>query len=209
MSFLIRKHFMTDKRFSIVQKLTVLALVTLISGCATGPQLTTQDPDAPPAANLWQWRAQGKMAFRDAQQSQSANLDWQQQGARYELLLTGPLGQGATRLSGRPFNVTLTLSDGQQIKAASPEQLIQRGLQWPLPISNLVYWIRGLPAPGAYQSLGEHQFSQDGWHVSFSRYVEQGNLKLPSRLKVERQQWRLILVINQWQTGSSATDLAP
>ena len=42
----------------------------------------------------------------------------------------------------------LQTSDGKRYNAASPEQLLAEQWGFHLPVSNMKYWVRGLPVPG-------------------------------------------------------------
>ncbi|WP_416885363.1 lipoprotein insertase outer membrane protein LolB [Marinospirillum sp.] len=182
--------------------LLISLILLLLSGCAT--QITPLSP-APhatePNAALWHWQLQARTALSHGNERQTANLDWQQQGPNYQLRLFGPFGQGAAYLSGAPFLVTLTLSNGEQHQAATPEQLLARELNWPLPLSNLVYWVRGLPAPGPYRRLEDQQIEQDGWQIQWSRFSQQGDWQLPGLIDLHNPPLSIRMAIHTWQPG--------
>ena len=90
---------------------------------------------------------------------------------------------------------------GRKFAAAkSTEQL-----RLDLPVSNLLWWIRGLPAPESRSRITldseSHlaQLEQDGWKVEYQRYVEQNGYALPERLKLYGQDLEVTLVIKDWQ----------
>lgn len=184
---------------SLLRLSPLLVLLLLLSACGTQSLAPPTPGQQEGTAGLWHWQLQGRLALNDGQSSHSASLDWQQQGDRYQLQLFGPLGQGSARLDGEPFLVSLTTSDGQLLQAASPEQLIQQGLGWNLPLSNLVYWVRGLPAPGRFDRLSDQQIQQQGWQVEWRRYTETAGHRLPSLLVATQGPVQLRLAINTWQ----------
>jgi len=177
-------------------------LLLLLSACTGRPSLPTATDDLKPNAKLWHWQAQGRIAFTNKKASHSANLDWQQDGYNYQLQLFGPLGQGSARLEGKPFKVILTTSDGTQIEASSPEQLLTENSGWELPLSNMIYWIRGMTAPGKYQKIDEQTFIQNGWLVEWRRFSQVDQYLLPSLLTAEKDQLSFRLAINKWQIFS-------
>ncbi|SFC03339.1 outer membrane lipoprotein LolB [Marinospirillum celere] len=180
--------------------LLLLTLFTsLLVGCASHPLPPVPKPDSvAPNAKLWHWQVQGRLAINDGQERHSANLDWQQQGFEYELMIFGPLGQGRARLEGQPFRVRLTTSDGKTLEASSPEQLIREGLGWDLPLSNLIYWVRGLPAPGEHLYLDTQLLRQGHWEVEWRRFTEVEGYQLPSLIIARQGNFELRLAVNTW-----------
>ncbi len=179
--------------------LTIGCLLLLLTACSSQPSLPTATVELEPNAQLWHWQAQGRIAFANEKNNHSANLDWQQNGYVYHLQIFGPLGQGSARLEGEPFKVTLTTSDGQQIQASSPEQLLAENSTWELPISNMVYWIRGIAAPGKFVQINPQTFIQNGWQVEWRRFTQVDNYQLPSLLIAKKDALSFRLSINKWQ----------
>lgn len=179
--------------------LVSLLMLFLLAGCSSQP-LTPPQPEEQQANNqLWHWQIQGRIALNDGNNSHSASLDWQQQGYHYQLQIFGPLGQGSARLDGQPFHVSLTTSDGETRMASSPEQLLQQGLGWNFPLSDLIYWVRGIPAPGPATWLSSNQIEQHGWLVEWRRHTQINGYQLPELLIASNGRIQLRLAINRWQ----------
>ncbi|MBE0506624.1 MAG: outer membrane lipoprotein LolB [Marinospirillum sp.] len=188
-----------------------LLMLFLLGGCSSQP-LAPPPPEAQQAnSHLWHWQIQGRIALNDGSNSHSATLDWQQQGYHYQLQIFGPLGQGSARLDGQPFRVSLTTSDGEVLMASSPEQLLQQGLGWNFPLSDLIYWVRGIPAPGVAIQISDNQLEQNGWLVEWRRYTLVNGHQLPQLLLASNGRVQLRLAINQWQVSEAqpATQPAP
>lgn len=184
---------------SLKTLLLMLLTLLLISACSSQP-LAPPPPEAQQAnSRLWHWQLQGRIALNDGSNSHSATLDWQQQGYQYQLQIFGPLGQGSARLDGQPFRVTLTTSDGEVLQASSPEQLLQQGLDWNFPLSDLIYWVRGIPAPGPVIQISTSQLEQNGWQVEWRRYTQVNGYQLPELLVASNGNIQLRLAINRWQ----------
>ena len=119
--------------------------------------------------------------------------------------LSGPLGRGAARLTGREGAVTLEVAGQGRYQAESPEALLEQQLGWRLPVSHLLWWVRGLPAPDSKSRLtldGDSHLArleQDGWNVEYSSYAQQDGYWLPERLKLHGQDLDVTLVIKSWQ----------
>lgn len=151
------------------------------------------------------WQLNGAIAIKTAQQGQTASLSWQQLSRQnYHISLYGPLGAGRVTLTGHKDGVRL-LANNKLYQAKTPEALMQEMLGWQLPVGNLYYWVRGLPAPSlqaqvrfdSYHHLSRLQ--QQGWTVTYQRYTGVGHFDLPSLLTLQRQDLTVKIVISQWQ----------
>lgn len=154
---------------------------------------------------LQDWQLTGRTAFAGPDESGTAALHWRQQGQRYRVLLRAPLGSGSMRLEGDERGATLTTSRGEQAQAADAGALVRELTGYALPVEVLRYWLRGLPAPGARKSAGFdaegllRRLRQAGWEVRYEEYGEFLGLRLPVRLQLENDTWRLRIVVSQWR----------
>ncbi|MCP6330038.1 lipoprotein insertase outer membrane protein LolB, partial [Klebsiella pneumoniae] len=86
--------------------------------------------------------------------------------------------------------VELEVANQGRYQAESPEALLEEQLGWRLPVSHLLWWVRGLPAPASRSVVtldGNSHLSrleQDGWQVQYLSYVEQNGYSLPERIKL-------------------------
>jgi outer membrane lipoprotein LolB len=193
----------------------LLALsLLLLAGCAAFESREALQGEGD--ARLWQahkdtiatidgWQISGKLGIRAPDDSATATLFWLQRQGYFDIRLSGPLGGGAARLSGREDAVTLELANRKTYKADSPEDLLEAGLGWRLPVSHLLWWVRGLPAPDSRSQIELDAQSrlaslqQDGWQVSFPSYVEENGYMLPQRIKLQGANLQITLVIKSWQ----------
>ena len=191
----------------------LLLLSLVMSGCSV-----LQQPAPEPAQQLgWSqyqqymsrlnhWELQGKVGIRSAVDALSASLQWQQQQARYAIQLRGPLGQGGADINGGPQQVSIDIPGEGRFEADNPETLLQKTTGWQLPISDIQYWIRGIPAPETpFEQVVEENrlqtLDQNGWHIQYVRYQRFGVL-LPSKIKLSRGQIRITLVVKKWQLSA-------
>jgi outer membrane lipoprotein LolB len=79
-------------------------------------------------------------------------FDWAHRLNDDLLSVNSPLGTTVARLQRDPAGVSLQ-ADGKTWQATDVESLTQDVLGWTLPLGNLVWWIRGLPAPMPLISL--------------------------------------------------------
>lgn len=192
----------------------VFSLITLLAGCAG---LTSRESvEGQGDAKLWQahkaqvaafdgWQINGKVGIRAPRDSGSGTLFWLQRQDYFDIRLSGPLGRGAARLTGREGNVLLEVANQGRYQAESPEALLEEQLGWRLPVSHLFWWVRGLPAPDSKSRVtldsDSHlaRLEQDGWQLQYLSYVEQNGYRLPERIKLHGTDLDITLVIKDWQ----------
>lgn len=137
------------------------------------------------------WSLQGRIAARNENESGSASLYWQQQSENYNIRIIAAFGRGSLELEGDAAGVSMRDKEGQLLQAGSPEELMMQSLGWRVPVRGLQYWVRGLPDPNSQPDTilfdDEARISelrQQGWEVSYARYVEVGDLHLPKKLSL-------------------------
>lgn len=198
-----------------MKKIAIIAMSLIITACATLPagkqannqKLSWQQRQAQ-LSPLTAWDIQGAVAIRQGRQGKSASLYLQQQQRHYNLQVFGPLGIGRHTLVGEPGNVTLTDSDGKTIHTNSPEALFQAELGWSLPISNLYFWLRGLPAPHLDKHIQFDQYhhilqlQQQGWVIDYRQYTAVDQYDLPSEITMRYGDLLVKIIISQWQLNN-------
>jgi outer membrane lipoprotein LolB len=153
---------------------------------------------------LQHWEVSGRIAVVNEEQGWHASLHWVQQGPYYAIDLFGPLGQGRMNIQGSPQSVSVQTADGQVLQANDPEQLLQQSTGIRIPVTGLVYWLRGLPDPSRPSELtGDEQgrltrLEQGGWVIEYPRYAAVERLELPTHIQAQRDQLRVKVVIDQW-----------
>ncbi len=192
----------------------MLSLLLFISSCsqfASKEQLSGSGQ-----ADSWQnhkqliapldaWQISGKLGIRSPQESGSAVLFWLQRQDYFDIRLSGPLGQGSTRLTGRQGAASLEIANRGTFQAHSAEALMQQQLGWSLPVENLLWWVRGLPAPHSKSQVKLDnnsllaQLQQDDWLVEYLSYRTENGLQLPERIKLNGAGLNITLVIKEWQ----------
>ena len=202
---------------ALASALFAVGLAVILGGCSLNPDT----PLSSDAAQLsWEqrqqqllplthWQVLGKISIRTPEDSNSANLNWTQHDDHYRIYMAGPLGQGAVNIQGsEQQGITLDISGEERYQAASPEQLLQHRLGWSIPVSQMPYWVRGLPAPSSTHQIQLDTFNrisqlqQSGWSIRYLGY-QPGHAEqpqLPRKIELKRgDQLRLLLVLKQWQ----------
>ncbi|HYC45450.1 MAG TPA: lipoprotein insertase outer membrane protein LolB [Burkholderiales bacterium] len=139
----------------------------------------------------------------------TANVRWQHVANRDEIWLMTPTGQTLAYIVDTPAGVVLTRADQQEHRAGSVEALTRQVLGWPLPLSQLQYWIRGMPAPGASAGAFERdaskrltKFTQNDWRVALT-YHETGEYAGKVRLvDLVDGPNRIRFVVDTWRSTS-------
>ncbi|OZY86712.1 outer membrane lipoprotein LolB [Cellvibrio mixtus] len=204
-----------------------LLLLLTISGCAHRGSFTPP-PDLvahqQQLQRITHWELNGKLGIRTPDESGSASLKWAQQLADYQINLSGPLGQKRMIITGTPGKVRLEQTGSDALEARSAEALIKKAAGWTLPVEQLTYWVRGVPAPKqriTHLQQNESgliaQLQQGGWSIAYSNYKNytfrahgggtapaNQTFTLPGKITAEHDDVRLILVIRDWQLGNQA-----
>jgi outer membrane lipoprotein LolB len=181
----------------------LLAMLALtLAACTTTPKpIEGASPDA--------FSRIGRFAITVNEESgkQSAvqgGFSWSDDGRRYVLDLTNPLGSTEARVEGEPGAASLTKADGTRLVADNPDALAEDALGSSVPVSGLRDWLRGkLPAQPEASDVSRDElgrpasFEQGGWRAKLSRYDTLG----PQLLVLERlepgRRVTVRLVVNQ------------
>lgn len=165
--------------------LAMLAFV--LAACTTTPKpIEGTSPDA--------FSRIGRFAITVNEESGRQNavqggFSWSDDGRRYVLDLTNPLGSTEARVEGQPGAASLTKADGTRLVADNPDALAEDALGSSMPVSGLRDWLRGrLPGQPEASDVSNDElgrpvaFEQGGWRARLSRYDTLG----PQMLVLER-----------------------
>lgn len=155
-------------------------------------------------ATVSSWQIHGAMAAKSKTKGWSATMNWVQHGANsYQIRLMGPLG-GGTVLINKSGN-TITFQDGPKTSSSTnADELLLKQTGIRLPVNNLYYWVRGLPAPGAIQSEKHDEYNhlvqlkQSGYVIDFTKYTSVKGIDLPSMIRLEGNGVMVKVIIKSW-----------
>ncbi|NRB40149.1 MAG: outer membrane lipoprotein LolB [Pseudomonadales bacterium] len=167
----------------------------LLSGCSQTPiQETLEQPD---------WKISGKIGFRQSLlKGGTASFNWTQKDQHYIIHLFNPLGRPELSIKGNDKQAFAVQADGTSYYAQDPEQLMQRITGWSFPMNAVKQWMQG-------KTLGDErnrQYNQEQqlqsfdtpiWHVELSKYKAVGDQLFPHRLRLEKNDLRLTIIIKQ------------
>jgi len=197
---------------NITHSSIVLLVFIFLAGCA--PQLTPAPPSyqlipwqqrANALANIQNWQFKSALSIITPHRATIAAIDWQQTGRHFFIHFSGPFFIGDAIIQGYPGTVTFTTARNETYTASTPEKLLQTQLGWQLPISNLNYWIRGLPVPGepATTQFDQYdhliQLKQHGWTIHYTDFQPVGKIDLPRKMTLDSASLKVKLAIQEWQ----------
>ena len=181
----------------------------LLSACATPPSQPALTPaeQADRLAAVQQWRVLGRVAFKAGDEGGKGVFDWQFQRGSWRLMLRGALGQGAVEIWRDEQGVWLRRAGAAPVFAHDVQGLVARETGWRLPLVGLQHWLLGLPdnAAGPVRAVRRDGagrllvLEQGGWQIHYDRWRRYGDWLLPARLRLQREDVRLRLVIDRWE----------
>ena len=197
--------------------LAVIAMIAILSSCSLTPKLESEDT---PISMSWHerksllsalthWQLNGRFGAKTKDDSWSGSIRWLQQQHQYSIKLSGPLATGSVEINGDENYSELFISDEESYGASDAEELLELHTGLRLPMNNLKYWLRGLPAPQGLQDNVEFDeygrlktVAQQGWVVTFRRYTNINNIELPNKIFLVNHEFDVRLVIQSWQVLS-------
>ncbi len=157
------------------------------------------------ASTITSWDISGALAARNKQKSWTASINWLQTGAdHYQIRLIGPLG-GGTVIIEKHDGIVMYRDGSKKVTASNADKLLLEQTGVRLPVKNLYYWVRGIPAPGTSSkerhAKGEPltQFNQSGYTITYAQYMEVNGMMLPSKIRLEGNGVLIKLVIKRWK----------
>jgi outer membrane lipoprotein LolB len=176
----------------------VLAAVLLVGCAAVAP-----GKHWPPAASF---DMLGRVLVSGDGRAFSSGLRWRHDAAGDELWLMSPVGQTLAHIAADDTGAVLTTPDQQEYRAFSAESLTRRALGWPLPLTELRFWIVATPAGGDKGAVATRDaagrlslLEQNGWTVRYTYPEPPDSSVLPKRLDMTRGEQRIRLVIDGWR----------
>jgi outer membrane lipoprotein LolB len=189
--------------------LTACAPPQVPEATALTPEASTSQPEASKARSakhISSWTVIGAVAAKNSKEAWSASLNWKQNGPNnYQIRLFGPLGGGSILIAKK--GGVVTYQDGQKRTTSNnADNLVYQQTGVHIPIQDLYYWMRGLPAPGAIQSAQYDEaghltyLKQAGYTIQYLRYTNKQGIDLPSKLHVRGGGGNLKLIVKRWET---------
>jgi len=185
------------------------ALLLAISGCVqqpkTIPVLSVSNREQI-INHMQNWQANGKLGIRFEHTGHNISFEWRQRKNNYFLYLYSLLASESARIKGSPKGATLVTLDKQEYTAPTADRLVYEHMGWELPVSKLLYWIRGIPDPysasrvanyDAYNQLST--LRQDGWLIEYQSYHIMEPVSLPEKMTISNSKITLKFIVRDWK----------
>jgi outer membrane lipoprotein LolB len=153
------------------------------------------------------------LAIGDGKDGGSGRLSWVQKGSESQLAFRGAMGKGAWQLDADNSGARIKLANGEVHTAESVNQLVMSQVGWQVPVDALSWWVKGLAQPDDWEEreLDENglltHVQQSGWNVEFSKYKQQEDIWMPSRLTARRDEYSIKMVVRQWEFAQEGENL--
>ncbi|RUR13014.1 lipoprotein insertase outer membrane protein LolB [Legionella sp. km772] len=195
------------------KKYGVLAAAFLLTACAPTPRPAEEAPlnkvvplekRKAETATVSSWEINGAMAAKNKAKSWSASMNWVQHGPNsYQIRLIGPLGGGTVLIN--KTGKTISFQDGaKKVSSTNADELLMQQTGIRLPVNNLYYWVRGLPAPGGVQAEKHDEYNhltqlqQAGYVIDFTQYTSVKGIDLPSTIRLVGNGVMVKVIIKHW-----------
>ena len=161
---------------------------------------------------LTNWEVSGKVALRTSTRSDSASLQWRQQGNKSHLRLSGPAGWGHYQLIADQDAKQVELGEGlEELASAERLQILQQLDK--LPVFDLPWWLRGLPAPSRATELQRdaaglpRRIQQTPWFIYYESFQQAGGLTVPRSLRFVGPEISGKLLLKSWRISKGSESL--
>jgi len=148
------------------------------------------------------WQLLGRLSIRSEKESWIAILNWQHDESLDNLVLSTSVGGVIAKL--KYSSSAVFLSDAKGVEREISDQELQGLLGYAPPLSHLKFWARGVGNPQLALQLKEvskadsRVFEQDGWLVTLSKFRQEGELRLPKKVFIQKDGVKIKLVVDKW-----------
>ena len=155
--------------------------------------------------SLNKWSLRGSFSIHYANRTDIASYQWKQNHENYQIKISSPLNLVHLDLYGNKQQITLQKSAHEIYTATTPEELLAQQVGWELPIANLVYWIKGMPAPESHYKIKLDCYNhlialkQQGWLIKYPAFTEMNGIDLPHTINLENPQLKIKMVVKEWK----------
>ena len=187
------------------QGLAGTTALLLLAGCAMRPVTPATSARLPDPAQLTEWSARGRLAVAANGEGGSGTFTWEQTGPQTQLRLRGPLGAGGLDIATDGSTLRVQDATGHAVDGDAARAALEQQLGVALPLTELRYWLLGVPAPGTASTpappteSGTGGFDQGGWSIRLEQTTVAHDWVVPQRLSASTASVRVRLIIDEWR----------
>lgn len=174
----------------------------LLAACAQQPRIELARPARDSIAS---YVIEGRVAVKRGNESRQASIRWQHDADRDEIELSGPLGQGAARLTRDAGGARLDTASRETVTAADWHSLAERVLGVALPLDGMAHWITAKHEQGTKierDTVGRPlRVLINGWQIDYLAYESTAPDALPTSIELRRDDIDVRLKIDLWKIG--------
>ncbi len=192
----------------MMRLVALLALCLLVAACAVReprPEGAWLDEREAWFAQHPNWEVSGRLALSDGERGGQMAFSWYAEGDQHEVQLRTVATGKRWRLLFNDSGALLEGSDIGLLRGPDPDLLVAEVVGWPIPVSHLVYWLRGLQGPSGEMV----RFAADGtmteilappWTLEYQRFGQgqQGPL-MPTRIEASSPPHQVRAVMRDWR----------
>lgn len=187
----------------MMKKLLLSCALALLAACASTPPVPVTPTARPDRANLADFAFNGRVAILQGSKSNTVRIAWEHRRGTDAIGFASPLGTLLAEMQVTPQGSVWLTADGERYEARTPDRLITRLTDVPVPIDALALWVTGRTTAGATDIVRDPagrivSATDDGWTVRITAYESELPNALPRTLDVEHPGLRLKLIVEEW-----------
>ncbi|MEC5399250.1 lipoprotein insertase outer membrane protein LolB [Uliginosibacterium sp. H1] len=184
-------------------RLLLVGAALLMCACAGTPQKKTDIPPRPARETINAFQFDARAAIRYGQRAENVRIMWQHAPEADAIGFANPLGSVLAELQRDAQGARWITDSGERYDARTPDVLIARMTEVPVPIASLALWVVGRAGPSAQvlnrDPQGRPLSLQDKeWTISYLGYESEQPNALPSLIEAENGPLRIRLAIEEW-----------
>ena len=208
-----------------ITKILIMLSMLLLVGCSNEldlgapakPQQFVIEAPALRANALYalrNYQAVGAFSARVKGTQRIINFNWYYRGIKaYTLKLSTAGDFYQAVLKNYYGNITYWKDPTHFTRVKSLPDFMMAEMGWYIPLNNFFYWMRGVPLPAShptakYDGFGHLiELKQAGWTIHYSRYINYGDIDLPTMMNVMSPHGDAIRVaVKQWLLYGTIND---
>lgn len=183
-------------------RLLLAGAVLILAACAAAPK-KVEIPPRPARDTINAFQFDARAAIRYGQRAENIRLMWQHAPEADAIGFANPLGSVLAELQRDAQGARWITDSGERYDARTPDVLIARMTEVPVPIASLALWVVGRAGPSAEVLARDPQgrplsLQDKEWKISYLGYESELPNALPSLIEAESGPLRIRLAIEEW-----------